>query len=520
MARGSTFDKELYKLADNEDNIEAVREILLKDINNTFDYKLKIDKLLKFSKENNLSRSEAWGYYYLGWHHFDISEYEKAVNKFLISYDLFDKLNNSYEIAYACNGLTNAYCRMGQYKLSNEWGLKGISFCDDTGNKEAMIILLLNTCTNYIQMEYYDKALDMLESIEEMDYILNTTQKISYLLSKAEIEINIGNPENAFEIIDKAMKIESDAKLNADISEMLKLKGKAYLKTGKYDLAEEQFKSSFDISAKYDLMYEKCSAMLEWSKLYMITENYEEAIKLLDEIIIISSSKKYNHIMREAFHSLYLVYKRQDKTEKALQYLEEYTKVDDVMYDYEQSQLMAKMSLNYVKRTAEQYKRLATYDQLTKFLTKLEIQKIGYKVFEGHKDKKTKFSLMMMDLDNFKDVNDTYGHIYGDKAMSIVGEVITKSIRNTDYIGRFGGDEFLLICPGAGIKEAFEVAERIRKALESHLFILSDEVSVKLTVSIGVHEYSEEDNSFTDMLKKADKCLYKAKETRNKVCAD
>ena len=77
MARGSTFDKELYKLADNEDNIEAVREILLKDINNTFDYKLKIDKLLKFSKENNLSRSEAWGYYYLGWHHFDISEYER-----------------------------------------------------------------------------------------------------------------------------------------------------------------------------------------------------------------------------------------------------------------------------------------------------------------------------------------------------------------------------------------------------------------------------------------------------------
>ena len=517
MDGGSIFEKELNKLIENEDNIETVREILLKNINNTEEHKLKIDQLLRFSKENNLNRSQAWAYYYWGWHDFDISEYEKAVRTFKISYELFDKLDNKYEIAYACNGLTNVYCRMGQYKLSNEWGLKGISFCEETGNDEAMIILLLNTSTNYIQMGYYDKALEMLESIEGMDLELTATQKIAYLLSKAEIEINIGKPDKAFEIIDKAMKIESAAHLNADISEMLKLKGMAYLKTGKYDLAKEQFKSSYNISVKYDLIYEKCSTMLEWSKLYMITENYEEAIKLLDEIIIISSSQKYNHIMRDAFHSLYLVYKRQENTEEALHYLEEYTKIDDVMYDYEQSQLMAKMNFNYVKRTAEQYKRLATYDQLTKFLTKLEIQKIGYKIFEEHKDKKTKFSLMMMDLDNFKDVNDTYGHIYGDKAMSLVGEVITKSIRNSDYIGRFGGDEFLLICPGAGIKEASEVAERIRKALENHLFILSDEIRLKLTVSIGVHEYSEEDNSLTDMIKIADKCLYKAKETRNKV---
>lgn len=221
--------------------------------------------------------------------------------------------------------------------------------------------------------------------------------------------------------------------------------------------------------------------------------------------------------MRDAFRSLYLLYKKQGNTENSLHYLEEYTKVDDEMYDYEQSQLMAIMNLNYVKRTAEQYKQLATYDQLTGFLTKLEIQKIGYRIFEEHKDKNKKFSVIMMDLDNFKVVNDTYGHIYGDKAMSLVGEVIAKCIRNTDYIGRFGGDEFLLICPGAGIKEVFEVAERIRKALENHLFVLSDEVSLRLTVSLGIHECSKEDNSLTDMIKKADKCLYKAKETRNTV---
>ena len=102
-----TFEKELNMLIENEDCIESLREIFLKEINNTEQYKSKIDKLLRFSKGNNLIRSEAWGYYYLGWYNFDISEYEKAVKDFLTSYDLFEKHNNKYELAYACNGLTN-----------------------------------------------------------------------------------------------------------------------------------------------------------------------------------------------------------------------------------------------------------------------------------------------------------------------------------------------------------------------------------------------------------------------------
>lgn len=174
---GYIIERELSKLIENEDYIEYFREIFLKEINNTKQYKLKIDELLRFSKENNLIRSQAWGYYYFGWYNFDISEYEKAVNNFLTSYDLFEKHNYKYDLAYSCNGLTNVYCQMGQYKLANEWGLKGISLCEETGNDAAMIILLINTCINYIQMEYYDKALDIVESIEGMEKELTAGQK-------------------------------------------------------------------------------------------------------------------------------------------------------------------------------------------------------------------------------------------------------------------------------------------------------------------------------------------------------
>ncbi len=507
---GNMFEKELNKLIENEDYIKAFREIFLKEINDTQQYKYKIDQLLEFSKHNNLKRAEAWGYYYLGWYNFDTSQYEEAVNNFLTVYDLFEKYYK-YDIAYACNGLTNIYCQMGQFKLANEWGLKGISFCEETANKEAMIILLI------IQMEYYDKARDIIESIEGMDCELTTSQTISYTLSIAEIEINIGNPLKALKIIDEAMIIESENHLNTDISEMFKLKGMAYVKKGEYELAEEEFKNSYNFCIENNLLYEKCSTMYQWSKLYFLTEKYEEAIDLLNKITNISSSYKYNPLLREVFYSLYSIYKKKDDTVNALHYLEEYISVDDEMYDYEQSQLMAKMNLNNTKRVAEQYKQLAIYDSLTKFLTKLEILKIGNRIFGNCRCTKQNFSAVMMDLDNFKIVNDTYGHLYGDKALSLVAETISKCIRNTDYIGRFGGDEFLLICPLAGKNEALEVAERIRSTIGNNVFVLSDGISVNLTLSLGVHECDEEDNSFTDVVKKADKCLYLAKEAKKNI---
>ena len=182
-----------------------------------------------------------------------------------------------------------------------------------------------------------------------------------------------------------------------------------------------------------------------------------------------------------------------------------------------------KILANYTAIAVENVKvykeieNIATYDSLTKFLTKTEILKIGDSIYEKAKYSNDKFTVVMIDLDDFKIVNDTYGHVYGDKAMSLIAETMSKCIRNTDYIGRFGGDEFLLICSETGIKEALYVAERIRKTIQSSIFVLNDEIKVRMTTSLGVHEYDENDNSFTDVVKRADQCLYLAKETRNTV---
>ncbi len=163
---------------------------------------------------------------------------------------------------------------------------------------------------------------------------------------------------------------------------------------------------------------------------------------------------------------------------------------------------------------AKSYKKvedLATYDNLTRFLTKFEIIRLGEIIYDKYTANNSKFSVTMIDIDNFKTVNDTYGHVLGDRALSMVAETIAKCIRNTDYIGRYGGDEFLLICPGLGEPEAVDVAERIRSAVENRLYNLDDGIIVSVTISLGVHEYKKNDMSFMEVVKVADKNLYSAK---------
>ncbi len=122
-------------------------------------------------------------------------------------------------------------------------------------------------------------------------------------------------------------------------------------------------------------------------------------------------------------------------------------------------------------------------------------------------------SILMLDLDNFKGVNDTYGHLVGDMVLQVASNCINSCIRNIDLVGRYGGEEFLVALPDATLQDACEVAERIREKVEAHRF----KQGFKLTISIGAAEYSE--GSAQDLIDAADQQLYRAKkEGKNRVC--
>lgn len=128
-------------------------------------------------------------------------------------------------------------------------------------------------------------------------------------------------------------------------------------------------------------------------------------------------------------------------------------------------------------------------------------------------------SLLMLDLDNFKAVNDTYGHHIGDATLRKFSEVCRRTFREIDIIGRLGGEEFAALLPETGGEQAREVAERLRLAVESAPVRLDDGSFIHFTVSIGVASFTPTDVRVDAILKRGDSALYQAKHGgRNRVC--
>lgn len=118
-------------------------------------------------------------------------------------------------------------------------------------------------------------------------------------------------------------------------------------------------------------------------------------------------------------------------------------------------------------------------------------------------------SLLLLDIDNFKQINDTFGHSFGDRILFELADTIRKNIRKSDFPARIGGEEFVVIFPNTDLKSAFIVSERIRQSFES-LNIKKDEKPVKTTLSGGLIGYRK-NMTIDDLLKLSDLALYNAK---------
>jgi diguanylate cyclase len=166
------------------------------------------------------------------------------------------------------------------------------------------------------------------------------------------------------------------------------------------------------------------------------------------------------------------------------------------------------------------FREQASKDFLTGLNNVRQYDAIINEAYKRVRDYGERLSILALDIDHFKKVNDTYGHDGGDAVLRQLGNVLLSSCRPFDIVARVGGEEFsvvLLDCPNT---QAVEVAERIRSSVAGHAFILPDGTSLQISISIGVATYPDSTENLEELKKQADIELYKAKETgRNKVCS-
>lgn len=161
----------------------------------------------------------------------------------------------------------------------------------------------------------------------------------------------------------------------------------------------------------------------------------------------------------------------------------------------------------------------ATLDALTNLNNRRQFEVRLKQEIATTKRQKNPLCAMMVDIDFFKKVNDTYGHASGDAVLRTVASIIKEHLRESDIPSRYGGEEFAVLLPYTHIEEAKIVGERLRKAVETTPIPI-DKKNINVTISMGLAEFSPQETG-EDLFKRADSALYEAKESgRNRVCVD
>lgn len=173
-----------------------------------------------------------------------------------------------------------------------------------------------------------------------------------------------------------------------------------------------------------------------------------------------------------------------------------------------------------MKQEKEESNLLATTDFMTKLYNRRYFMEVSQNLIQLYKRNKNDISLIMIDIDNFKSVNDTYGHQFGDEVIILLSDTMIMAQRESDIVCRYGGEEFVILLPNSSLKNATTIAQNIRKSIELSTIELPSKETFKFTISIGVSQVSINDEDTIEVaLKRADDALYEAKSKgKNQVC--
>lgn len=175
-------------------------------------------------------------------------------------------------------------------------------------------------------------------------------------------------------------------------------------------------------------------------------------------------------------------------------------------------------NLIYLNVENHMLKNISTTDRLTGTLTRKSFESRLDKFIIGDTSGNVEFSLLMIDVDDFKEINDTYGHLKGDKVLKTIGAEFKNNIRITDLVGRYGGDEFIIALLNTSLKDGINIAENIIKRIGE---ITITGIEKKLSLTVGVSHYPTQSKFKKELMKKADEALYFAKDRlgKNVACA-
>jgi len=268
--------------------------------------------------------------------------------------------------------------------------------------------------------------------------------------------------------------------------------------------------------AKYDL-----DSPCMWCKAQelMIKSSQDEDFQSVENKGYAATYEHFNEIANK----WYQVQVNLSTLENGKQYLTSFA-MDISLQKEAQSQLInshvqLQQKTTALEKAREQLKKQANQDPLTSLYNRRYFQDISQKLINIAKREGNDLSVIMLDIDNFKNINDSYGHSIGDEVIINLSNFLVEKTRESDIVARFGGEEFAILLPQTDTQGAFKIASLIREVVEQHKLKISGSNIIQYTISLGVDSFDlSSDHKIDEALNRADSALYEAKNSgRNKV---
>ncbi|MGB9768589.1 MAG: diguanylate cyclase [Dictyoglomus turgidum] len=352
--------------------------------------------------------------------------------------------------------------------------------------------------------EYLEKNLSTTEELKEIVFLIDSFTKI-YLEKdlKKDAETLILKAERIISTYSEKLLRYDQYKTNEEI-ELLGYIGSDLLSSFRMEDIIERISArlpELNINSFYLVFTDENLKEKKLIFAHLRDENVREEIKLsFDEII---PKKLYPKERKE------LIVKPLYFQENFFGYMVlEYGPKRGVIYEILRSQISAAIQ---GAKICEELNRLAITDPLTQLFNRRYIEEELRKEIERSKRYSRPLSVMVLDLDNFKIINDILGHQYGDEVLKKIGENLKKSCRKVDTVGRFGGDEFVIILPETNLEKSIKVANKIIKNLEKMEIKFPNGEKIYISISIGIASYPETSKDPEKILSLADSAMYNAK---------
>jgi diguanylate cyclase (GGDEF)-like protein len=451
-----------------------------------------------------------------------LSRFDEALTAAVRAMELASQVGDMRLIAAIDNVLGNIYWRLADYSSALDHFMHGLRLTQVEPDPELETFLFQGLGALHHDMRDYEEALKYFKRSLEMPVEESNISRAIGLNNIAYTLHEMKRDQEALPYALQALERFERAPFSVGRLAALHTLGSIYFETGDIARSSHYFEEAFQAASNQQDHLQTINALFGISQIQQVRGELDAARENLLRILKIAKDIRSLVSECNAHEMLAKLYKRLGQYQQALEHYETFHNLHVQIFNEESERRLHNtqmlLEVETIRKQVNLYRSLAATDALTGLLSRREFFEMGEKVIAQVRHRHAPVSLLMVDLDYFKLINDQYGHAVGDQVLSMIARRLKNTLRQDDLAGRYGGDEFVILMPDIALPACQKIAERCRKVIAEEP-VEVDDLSLTMNISIGL-AVLDTDSSLTleDLIQHADQALLFAKKNgRNRI---